>query len=1223
MTSNAKHFLLRLSAISLQSPITCPACPLNPDPEPSLKVLSVRSLPGSTPPRLTSCWGLSPRSPLPPGAFSRELRERATGIRIRRRGDVGRAREVAGHWRREGEGGGKGEGGNRLADRQRGLQGGHRAPRSRAPGLRLLEPRCARAAPSPAGRAARGPLLPSLRAPGLRAGGWGAGERPESLAHSSRQGPNRRGNAANADSDLGNRNPPGGPAAASLRMGGYLGRPGSPPSSPARARAHATEQVQRVHRAHPAPRHRPPRRPPGRDPTGRVDEAWRRFPMKRPRNAIVGPLPSDWWDSYFRRSVWSLRHPRARWSPVIVRIAPPKPWPARAIRSAGPPASEKPPDPCAKETVLRALRGCTKGRAGWKDPPRPGGLQAARRSPDLRPSAFRPLLRNGVLASFEPRPGPLRRSPDSLGPDRSASGGPGCPSRSPEARAHSGGPPRSPRNAISSSYSSSRPLGAPGKRRAPGAALQPPEWPVRKKGKGRRSPSPGPPPPARSPACSGGSEPQGQGPPRPRRSPGTPGPPPGLRDADPDEDQASRHEVGLRWSSTAREDGTEVPTRCVPEPGSAARPAASPGPPGAGTARTQDADPRSGSFAETREPPAASPPSPGRAVPAALSPLKEVSPLPSRGCSQPEPLPRPSSDSESAATWLRLTPASAPPPASDATRPPPAAQAGGTAAPPERPALTPAPPAGQRVAFLGGRAPLPPASAPPAAASAHPTPHPTLGLPPNGEIGDSLRPSISATASAPSAPGLLAPTFRPVFGRGGPRQTGPGVAPSSSEHTSPPAPPAPPHLLRSLLKATAVVVSATPARACQDSPFPPPVDIGAVSLSGAVDQADRAPACRAFLLGASCAFRACFSQATSFIFPPHPRAPVPAVHTVTIFSQVLSGAVQMPPRKSSADLRGPPLPVSAPAAGSRSALTARASGVGSALAAPSGAGSRPPFPPSQGAPLQPALGAPDGQEQGAPAAPPGPSVTSPFGPGTWATAAPAPTPAGPAFGKTARSASGGLTPSASTCRVPSAPSSGVPPNLGSAPAGSPFGQTGAAGFGAAAQTRRGGAAGSVFGSTAPRPFAFGGLVTPMDCGESGVSVTAPDRSSDSGAFSTAALRSGTTGAALTPFGKGRSQNTRGLASQSKPLVLGRTNTSARKTMFGGPGMAPFAQSTPVPGPLTRSSGLGFGMASPPARSSVGRGPFRPSASSFSIGAKSKTPKSREQAHSRRHHAHKK
>ncbi|VFV25813.1 Hypothetical predicted protein [Lynx pardinus] len=259
-----------------------------------------------------------------------------------------------------------------------------------------------------------------------------------------REGPNRRGNAANADSDLGNRNPPGGPAAASLRMGGYLGRPGSPPSSPARARAHAAEQVQRVHRAHPAPRHRPPRRPPGRDPAGPVDEAWRRFPMKRPRNAIVGPLPSDWWDSYFRRSVWSLRHPRARRSPVTVRIAPPEPWPARAIRSAGPPASEKPPDPGAKETVLRALRGCTKGRAGWEDPPRPGGLQAARRSPDPRPSAFRPLLRNGVLASFEPRAGAAEEKPGLPGPGPQRERGPRLPLPEPRGPRALGGPPALP-----------------------------------------------------------------------------------------------------------------------------------------------------------------------------------------------------------------------------------------------------------------------------------------------------------------------------------------------------------------------------------------------------------------------------------------------------------------------------------------------------------------------------------------------------------------------------------------------------------------------------------------------------------------------------------------------------------------------------------------------------------------------------------------------------------
>ncbi|CAK7317621.1 POM121-like protein 2 [Vulpes lagopus] len=76
-------------------------------------------------------------------------------------------------------------------------------------------------------------------------------------------------------------------------------------------------------------------------------------------------------------------------------------------------------------------------------------------------------------------------------------------------------------------------------------------------------------------------------------------------------------------------------------------------------------------------------------------------------------------------------------------------------------------------------------------------------------------------------------------------------------------------------------------------------------------------------------------------------------------------------------------------------------------------------------------------------------------------------------------------------------------------------------------------------------------------------------------------------------------------------------------MSGGPCMAPFAQSMPVPGPIQTNSSLGFGMPSPLAQGSPGRGPFRSSASSFSIGAKSKPPKNREQGHSQRHHAHKK
>ncbi|XP_077636799.1 POM121-like protein 2 [Crocuta crocuta] len=904
--------------------------------------------------------------------------------------------------------------------------------------------------------------------------------------------------------------------------------------------------------------------------------------------SIVGPLPSDWWESYFTRSVWSLRHPRAPWSPVTVRIAAPEPRgppsarPVHAIHSAGPSPSEKPPDPCAKETVLRALRGRTKGTARWEELPCPGGLQGATRSPDPWPSAFRPLAGNGVLTSFVPRSGPVKRSRDPRGSDLSGS---------PAARAPWWGPPRSGRNAISSSYSSSSELCEAWKRSAPGTSLHTPEWPVRKKGKGHQSRSPGPPPPAKS---------QGQ------ETPLSPSPPPPLGAADPGDDPASRQKVGLGRSNEAGEHAPAVPARRVPAPWSAIQPSASPGQPSAGAARSPDTDPQLGSLAETREPPPASPPAAGRAVPAARSLPTELGAR-SRGVSGSEPR--------------------APAPATDTTRPPSAAQAGGTATPREPPAVTPAPLTVQSVSSgMSGGAPLLPVSAPPGAAPADPTPHPILELPPRAEIGDSLQSRISATVSACSPPGLLTPTFKPIFGSRGALNTEPRVAPFSSEQAPPPATPAAPHLLHGLVKATAVVMSTTPATT-SDSSLVPPVDFGAVSVSGTVGHAYPTPAtCHTLLLRASCTCRAGLSQAASSTFPAHPRAALPTVHTVTIFSQLLSSAVQMSPSKSTASVggTGSPLPASASAARSQPALTSCICGVSSTPPAPSGSGSRPPFPPSPGAPLQLAPGPTDGQKQGAPQPPLGPRFSRSFSSGKSALASPipAPTPAGPAFSKPAQSASGGLAPSASACHVPSGPP-GILPNFGSVPAGVPMGQAGATGFGAATQAHASGARGSVFGSTAPRPFAFGGLVTPMDCGEPGVSATAPDMHSSSGAFGTRQLPSGTAGT-VSPFGKGWSQNAQGVAGPSLPFVLGTTNSSSRKTMSGGhAGAQGFAQSTRVPRPVKRSSGLGPGMPSLPAQGSVGRGLFRPSASSFSIGAKSKTPRTREQGHSRRHHAHKK
>ncbi|XP_043441779.1 POM121-like protein 12 [Prionailurus bengalensis] len=166
-----------------------------------------------------------------------------------------------------------------------------------------------------------------------------------------------------------------------------------------------------------------PRTPPNWDPSSPrrvVTEAWRRFPAKAPPETVLGPDLSSAWESYMKRWVWSARHPRRTWSPVTVKIAPPErrgsPWASaaqgRGACSAGLPLSQERPDPCAKETVLRALSQCPKGNRRFDGPlwfEIPEGA-SRRPNPEPRPSAFKPLIRNGEVPSFVPRPGPLVRS---------------------------------------------------------------------------------------------------------------------------------------------------------------------------------------------------------------------------------------------------------------------------------------------------------------------------------------------------------------------------------------------------------------------------------------------------------------------------------------------------------------------------------------------------------------------------------------------------------------------------------------------------------------------------------------------------------------------------------------------------------------------------------------------------------------------------------------------
>ncbi|XP_019486753.1 PREDICTED: POM121-like protein 2 [Hipposideros armiger] len=1024
-------------------------------------------------------------------------------------------------------------------------------------------------------------------------------------------------------------------------MGSYLGKSGPPPLSPGEGRTdvprrpvirrpvqslHQVHRVQYVHRAHPAPRFRPWRRQPSwgpARPTGWVvSEAWRRFPGRRPQNPIVGPLPSALWESYWNFRIWPPR-PRAAWSPVTIKIAPPEPRgvpsksPAR-VSSAESSPSEKPSDPCAKETVLRALRECRKGRVRRQEPLLPE-WKNSEGSPDAKPSAFKPLTQNEVSTSLVPRPGSLKRSLDSGSSDHSLHKRPCCSSVSSWASTEIGGLCGSKKNAIISSYSSSRDLSKHYKRSVPSASFQMPEWPVKKRVNGHQCHSPVPLVSEKSPAAAGHAGQQNQETPRLLSSPRTlPSltPLPQLGYAAPKEDLGSE-KAGLQKGNKPRKDATEVTTASVPD-------SQPPVPrcwvlllPPAGAVPTQDTNPQVGSPG-----PLAFPQPAGENSRMARPPPKTPSLLAPLRCSWSEPLPGPCLDAKPTAAVTLLTSASPTSPATDTTQPPATSQADRSARPPDPPAITPAAPSIQRALFGKRREPAAhhPASASPATPSADPTVKCVWGSPPNGEAGVASHSRVSATAVASPPPGIVIPTFKPIFGDTGPLTTLPVRAPLSFRPVFPPVPPAAALLPHGLLKATSAVMSTAPASTSKDSSFKPPVGCNAVAVTSAMGNTPSLPSAgHASLLGAAQAGAASFSPAAGFTVPSHQCPTTPTAYRVPSFSQALPSAVQVSPSRNTANLRGmgSPLQASALVTANQLALSSGVSNPTSTFTVPWGSSSKPPSPLPLGVTPLPAFGASGDQKQRAPQAALGPSFNSSFIFGNSAmpppTPAPVPTPAQQAFGSLTQPAFGASMPSASNFHPR--------PGFGSTPAGFSFGQASATGFGVVTQAFQSGACGSVFGRTAPRPFAFGGLEIPMDCEESGVSMTLPDKSSNSGMFSVGAMLGGATRPTIIPFGKVCHQSTQGLTSHITPFASGRASISARKTVFRAPHMVPLAQSTPVPGPVKIGSSFSFGVPSPHAQSSVGRGSFRSSAPSFSFSAKPKTPKKREHGHSRRHHAH--
>uniref|UniRef100_A0A8C3PWF4 P121C protein n=1 Tax=Chrysolophus pictus TaxID=9089 RepID=A0A8C3PWF4_CHRPC len=210
--------------------------------------------------------------------------------------------------------------------------------------------------------------------------------------------------------------------------------------------------------------------------------------------------------------------------------------------------------------------------------------------------------------------------------------------------------------------------------------------------------------------------------------------------------------------------------------------------------------------------------------------------------------------------------------------------------------------------------------------------------------------------------------------------------------------------------------------------------------------------------------------------------------------------------------------------------------------------------------------------------------------------------------------------------------SSAPPTFGTSGTQAAFGTTTSvfsfgtatsttASFGSGTQTTSSGVGTAIFG-TAPSPFTFGAAAQPgPSAGAFGLSTPALSGGSPAVPFSFGAGQSACAASPpAAPFGSSLTQSTLGAPSQSTPFAFTVPSTPDAKPVFGGTPAPTFGQSTPVPGAVgSGSSSLSFGTPSAPASAFPGVGPSTPA---FSIGAGSKTG-ARQRLQARRQHTRKK
>ncbi|KAM9320292.1 nuclear envelope pore membrane protein POM 121 [Gastrophryne carolinensis] len=226
------------------------------------------------------------------------------------------------------------------------------------------------------------------------------------------------------------------PSSLLLLMGSYLGKQEPPPRVMGRGTLALKERL-----ARPNPTvATPARRLSFRETPAASSRAFlsprRRYPIHQPQYSMPGSLPTVYLDGFQKKALLSPKSYSVR-SPVTVKIARPDPNVTRSpmmdnLRSPEP-VVQFPPDPCAKETVLNAIKESRK-RMNKEEHGSSGGLES-KRSPDG-------LKRGLNLQALDDHVNKRSRTSSISSLNSSALNGPaGCT-----------------HNAITSSYSSSREL---------------------------------------------------------------------------------------------------------------------------------------------------------------------------------------------------------------------------------------------------------------------------------------------------------------------------------------------------------------------------------------------------------------------------------------------------------------------------------------------------------------------------------------------------------------------------------------------------------------------------------------------------------------------------------------------------------------------------------------------------------------------------------------------